>query len=229
MQVGNYSIPDGPNRLPGLLELLKKIYDVYSRNDIKDVLKNDGLAELLSYKSSNNGSYQRKIRAFREYGLLEGKGDLRVSTRGEAILYGTETEKNKALQSAFLSIPFWNKLFEKFGKELPSNDFWLHIREITGCSPKEAQDVEETVREAFFKDAGVFSEVMKSYPDYTRSSPTEKEGRTETPQSITVQFKDDGELALTLLYRLEAYDIASDLIQFLKEKKKSIDRPEEGS
>lgn len=230
MQVGNYSIPDSPNRLPDLLDPLRKIYDVYTRNDIKDVLKNDGLAKLLNYKSSNNGSFQRKIRGFREYGLLEGKGDLKVSARGESILYGTESERSRALQDAFMAIPLWNKLFKRFGKNLPMRDFWLHLKETTGCSPKDAQDLENTVRDAYTKDASVVSDInskkgeMGETYDYH-----EKEQTTPLQESLTVQFRDDGELALTLLYRLEAYEIAGELIQFLKEKKQDKKNTEKES
>lgn len=230
MQVGNYSIPDSPNRLPDLLDPLRKIYDVYSTNDIKDVLKNDGLATLLNYKSSNNGSYQRKIKGFREYGLLEGKGDLRVSIRGENILYGTEVEKNKALKDAFLSIPLWNKFFEKFGKNLPMNDFWLHLKETTGCSPKDAQDMENSVRDAYTKDANAIGDLGSHLEEKSSSMEHPRNDESKNSQnSVEAQSKDDGELALTALYRLEAFDIAADLIKFLKERKKSDQSSEGGS
>ena len=230
MQVGNYSIPDSPNRLPDLLDHLRKIYDVYSRNDIKDVLKNDGLAKLLNYKSSNNGSYQRKIKGFREYGLLEGKGDLRVSARGENILYGTEDERNKALKDAFLSIPLWNKFFEKFGKNLPMSDFWLHLKETTGCSPKDAQDLENSVRDAYTKDASAVGDFGLHREEKSSSSEHSRIDESKNNQKlVAVPSKDDGEVALTALYRLEAYDIATQLIQFLKEKKITEQNTEEGS
>lgn len=230
MLVGNYSIPDSPNRLPDLLDLLKKIYDIYTREDIKDVLKNDGLAKLLNYKSSNNGSYQRKIRAFRDYGLLEGKGDLRVSIRGENILYGPEEDKNKALQDAFLSVPLWNKLYDKFRKDLPASDFWLHLKEITGCSPKDAQDMENAVREAFTRDASVMVSAGM-HQEERRPSPIEKDIETMNVEQrpIVAHSSDEGEVALTALYRLGAYDIATQLIEFLKEKKNTKPKKEEES
>lgn len=217
MQIGNYSIPESPHRLPELIIQIKKIYEVYDRNEIKDALKNDTLAKLLGYKSSNNGSYQRKLRAFRDYGLLEGKGSVKVTLRTENILYGKEEDKNQALREAFLSIPLWNKLFEKYGKSLPQSDFWAHIKEITGCSPKEAQDKEAYIKEAFAKDASVISDL-----DILNSVNMESEQRFKTReeprQTSAVKEKGEEEIATELL-KAGAYELAKQYIDFLQKKR----------
>ena len=217
MQIGNYSIPESPQRLPELIIKIKKIYEVYDRNEIKDALKNDTLAKLLGYKSSNNGSYQRKLRAFRDYGLLEGKGSVKVTLRTENILYGKEEDKNQALREAFLSIPLWNKLFEKYGKSLPQNDFWAHIKEITGCSPKEAQDKEAYIKEAFARDASVISD-LDIQNIVNMESEQRFKTREEPRQNFAVKEKGEDEIATELL-KAGAYDLAKQYIDFLQKKR----------
>lgn len=223
MQIGNYSIPDNPHRLPEIINDLKKIYDVYDKNDIRGVLKNDGLAKLLSYKSANNGSYQRKIRALKDYGLIEGKTDVKVSIRGEEVLYGNEENKEQAIMSAFLSIPLWNKLFEKYGKNLPVNDFWLHIKEITGCSPKEAQEMEEFIKEAFAKDASVISDKGIFTREKKESNMFQaKDEGIEKPQNI--RYGNEDEQIMALLTRRRAYRVIEAYLEFLKEEIKKEPR-----
>ncbi|MEM0134687.1 MAG: hypothetical protein QXU18_05585 [Thermoplasmatales archaeon] len=220
MQIGNYTIPDSPNRLPTLIEKIRKVFDVYDKQEIKDYLRNNELATTLGYKSWNNGSYQRTVKALKEYGLIEGKGDLKVSNRAETILYGTEMEKQKSLLDAFKSIPLWLKLYEKFGKELPSDNFWIQLRNITGSSPKDAQDKTNYIREAYAKDTSVINEIQ-IHNERIMESKSKIERNTNLEQkSFTTEVSGEEDIATALL-KAGAFDLAKQYIDFLQEKRKN--------
>lgn len=220
MQIGNYTIPDSPNRLPALVERIRKVHDIYDKEEIKDYLRNDGFATVLGYKSSNNGSYQRSVKALKEYGLVEGKVDLRLSNRVEAILYGTEREKQESLLDAFKSIPLWFKLFEKFGVELPSDNFWVHLRNITGSSPKDAQDKANYVREAYAKDTSVINEIQILGERIMDREPKIGKPKNLEQKSFATEISGEEEIATALL-KAGAFDLAKQYIDFLQEKRKT--------
>jgi hypothetical protein len=159
MRIGNFIVPDNPNRLPRLLNHVKKIYDTYKGDTIPNARKNDGLAQLLGYKSSNNGSYLHELSALKAYGLLEGRSDVRVSDLAKKATYGTEDERGKALLTAFLNIPLWKALYDRYRLELPTQDFWAKLQHITGCEAPEAKSMEKLVTEAFYADANLIKSV----------------------------------------------------------------------
>jgi len=155
MRIGNFTIPNNPNRLPRLIELVKRIYDTYKGDVIPKWRTNDTLAQLLGYKSSNNGSYWATISALKAYGLIEGRSDIRVSELAKKATYGAEEEKKKALLTAFLNIPLWKALYDRYRLELPTQDFWAKLQHITACEAPEAKSKEKLISEAFYTDANL--------------------------------------------------------------------------
>jgi hypothetical protein len=217
MNIGNYSVPDKLNPLSKAIEKLKKIYDKYGKNIIPRTLSNDAIAQLLDYSGSNNSSFQRTIRTLRDYGFLEGKTDLKVTERGEKVLYGRSDDKNQAILEAFLSIPLWNKLYENFGKSIPSNDFWLDLQQITGCTPKEGQELEKTIREQYVKDTNIIN--VSKISDAKKMEPTlfqtarEREAKSEVPQ-----YNNTDEEIMALLTRKRAYSVIEAYLKFMQEE-----------
>jgi len=189
MNIGNFSVPSNPNRLPRLIEHVKKIYDTYSKKDdvIANAKNNDALAQLLDYKSSNNGAYWSELAAFRAYGLLEGRSDLRVSELAKQITYGNEQQKSEALLKAFLNIPLWKEVYNRYRLQLPTQDFWAKLQNITGCEAPVARSNERFITEAFKEDAKDIRSVQPSTSeemDLTR--PDQETGAT--PPTTTPQF-----------------------------------------
>ncbi|MHB8561554.1 MAG: hypothetical protein ACYDAP_10440 [Thermoplasmataceae archaeon] len=217
MQIGNYWIPDNPNRLPRIIGDVKIIYDKYARDEIAKAMTNDALAKLLGFKSSNNGSYQRRLRALREYGFLEGKINSKISQKGETAIYGKDSEKGNAILQAFLSIPLWSKLYESFKKNIPSNDFWLDVQRITGCSPKEAQEKEQFIKEVYANDASVISDDGILRRDQMETNVGQ--GRREEIRSVPTSFKDEEEV-MALLTRMKAFKVIQAFLTFMEENEK---------
>ncbi len=161
MKLGEYTVPDNPNRLPLLIEVTKKIYDTYKSDSIPNATKNDALAQLLGFKSSNNGAYWQRITALKAYGLLEGRGDLRVSQLGKDITYGTGETKGQASLRAFQNIGLWKELYNAHRLKLPTQDFWAKLAKIANCEPPVAKSGEQFVSEAFAEDAKVITSVKE--------------------------------------------------------------------
>jgi hypothetical protein len=148
MRVGNYTIPD-LRLFPNLVEATKKLYDTYSNQEVSDMKT---LAILLGHKSEKSGAFLAKMTFLRAYGLIEGRGAVRVSEIGKNITFGTDEEKTDATKKAILSIPLWSDLYAKFGATLPPENFWAHLRELAAIEAPEAQRVSEEVRKAYLED-----------------------------------------------------------------------------
>jgi len=159
MRIGNFIVPDNPNRLPRLVLVAKKIYDTYKGDVIPNYRKNDALAQLLGYTSANNGAYLGIISALKAYGLIEGRGNIKVSEVAKKVTYGNEDEKRIALLTAFLKIPLWKTLYDRYRLELPTQDFWAKLQHITGCEAPEAKSMEKFITEAFNADANLIKSV----------------------------------------------------------------------
>ena len=80
------------------------------------------LAAWLDYKSTSSGTYLMRYYAAKHFGLIEAtRGLISVTDRGKAILAPVMPEDaTKARVDAFLSIPLFEAIFQKFdGQTLP--------------------------------------------------------------------------------------------------------------
>jgi len=151
LNIGTCYIPD--IRLnPSLIQSVEIIYNKFESRDVDY----ETLAPLLGHASSMSGAFTSKMAVMRAYNLIEGRGKVRVTETGRKIaLPNTSSERNEGLIEAVTSIPLWKELWErytKFGKDLPTSDFWLELRQICGISPEEAQRRAEYVQKAYLDD-----------------------------------------------------------------------------
>lgn len=188
MEIGNFSVPNNPNRLPRLIEHTKKIYDTYHADAIVNPKKNDALAQLLGYKSSNNGAYWSELAALKVYGLLEGRSDLRITELGKQVTYGTGDQKPQAILRAFMNIPLWKQLYERYRLQLPSQEFWAKLQHITGCEAPVAKSNEQFITEAFKEDTSLIKSVKEYTPEGMDLTPLDKEPSGNEPQNQAIQF-----------------------------------------
>lgn len=148
MKVGNYTIPN-LRLFPTLVEATLLIYNTYPNDEITNM---EILAKLLGHKSEKSGTFLGKMTCLRAYGLIEGRGSVRVSEIGKKITFGSDEEKGEAIKKAVLSIPLWSELYSKFGVNLPTDTFWVQLAKITNLEAPEAQRVSEQVRKAYLDD-----------------------------------------------------------------------------
>ena len=148
MKIGNYEIPD--IRLSEAIQDVKKIFDKVKNT--QDLTHYTDIAVMLDYKSKIGGAFYRRLNSLTLFGLLEGRAKYRVTELGENISYPIdEANKNELTSKAFLSVPLWNKIYSKHGKQL-SDNVWFDIKNITGISAPEAQAVEKDVRKWYLED-----------------------------------------------------------------------------
>ena len=148
MKIGNYEIPD--IRLSEAIQDVKKIFDKVKNT--QDLTHYTDIAVMLDYKSKIGGAFYRRLNSLTLFGLLEGRAKYRVTELGENISYPIdEANKNELTSKAFLSVPLWNKIYSKHGKQL-SDTVWFDIKNITGISAPEAQAVEKDVRKWYLED-----------------------------------------------------------------------------
>jgi hypothetical protein len=147
MEVNKYHVPDF--RLdPDLIDATKLLYDKYRNEEANDNLT---ISNLLGHKSPS-GSYFRKLAALRDFGLLEKRG-VKVTNLGIRITYPTsDDEKNSALNEAILNIPLWKEFFKQYGVNLPKEKFWVDLQRIAGIAAPDAQNLENSVRNAYLND-----------------------------------------------------------------------------
>jgi len=218
MKLGNFSVPDNPNRLPRLIRHTQLIYDTYKADTIKKATKNDALAQLLRYKSSNNGSYWAELSALRVYGLLEGRGDLKVSELGKQATYGVAEQKSTALFKVFLNIPLWKALHDRYRLELPSQDFWAKLQHITGSEAPDARSNEKYITDAFYADANLIKSVKTSTNNGER-----KLTKTVTIPQAPSEFIEitAGDFYQRLPLSTEAIEVAEAMLKVLKKQLQS--------
>jgi hypothetical protein len=149
MKVGTYTIPD-IKLFPSLVEATKLIYDKYPTEEISDMKI---LANLLGHKTDRSGTYLNKMTCLRAYGLIEGRGTVKVSEIGKKITYSAdETERMQAIEKALLNIPLWKEFFTRWGVNLPNGNFWVDLAKIANLEAPQAQALAETVRKAYLDD-----------------------------------------------------------------------------
>lgn len=151
LDVGTFTIPD--TRLQSLIPDLKTMYNKLEQNDVDYTT----LASVWGHKNARSGTFTAKKAMMITYGLIEGRGKVHITGTGRKIAQTPVNAKelNEGLIEAVTNIPLWKELYEKYtkvGKELPSSDFWLDLRQICRVSPEEAKNKAEIVRKAYLED-----------------------------------------------------------------------------
>ncbi|MGB8216393.1 MAG: hypothetical protein WCE94_03735 [Candidatus Methanoperedens sp.] len=147
MKIGNFRIPT--NRLyPNLILDVKKIYEKFSGEEIEVQY----VAQLLGHTSHRSGTFLQKAADSRFYGLIEGKGKIKVSELGKKITYGHEAERMEALEKAIRNIPLWGIFLDKFGTSIKEDNFWIDLAKITGVERVDAQLNAKWILNAYMED-----------------------------------------------------------------------------
>jgi len=149
-----------------------------------------------------------KVADMRLYGLLEPRG-IKATPLAMKLTFGTEQEKQEAIEKAILNVPLWKELYDRFGTELPETNFWVQLQKITGVDHLEAQKYAETVRKAYLEDISHLRRVeqrggtMPSSEIYTQPS----------IQTINIQA---GAFRQTIPFTREGIELAKGFLDLLK-------------
>ncbi len=124
-KLGTYSYPD--IRFGDAVEIAGRVLSKFSGSvTVKGLAWELGMAE-------NSGTLFAKIAALRDFGLVEGRGELRVSDLAQRILHpASPEERREASIQAFQRVELLRVLYERFEGEAPDNDSLLVcLEEIT--------------------------------------------------------------------------------------------------
>lgn len=210
MKVGKYDIPT-LHLQPNLVQDTKTLYETFKSDEAPDSLT---VAKLLGHKTDKSGGYLTKLADLRSYGLITSRG-IKVTDLGKKLTYGTsDAEKNEAFKEALLNIPLWKELYSRFGKTLPTSNFWAKLTEITGLEAPDAQKVEENVRNAYLADFQYVKEEKKPEPEGSKlSDQTQIDTSTAKPSTLEeLKFGDNVRIWLPKENIKEAWTKAKKMI-----------------
>lgn len=224
MKVGKYDIPT--YRLhPKLFQATKVLYENFKSEEASNMLT---VAKLLGHKTEKSGTFLTKLADLRSYGLITKRG-VKVTDLGKKLTYDpSDDERNKALKEALLSIPLWKELYSRFGKNLPTSNFWVELTKITSLEAPDAQKVEETVRNAYLSD---FKYVKEEKEPEKGVSGMGAEGKFDTSTAI-IDIK-AGAYNQSVPYTAEGIELAKGFLDLLgkqlktKEETSKEETPEE--
>lgn len=169
-KLGTYSYPD--IRFGDAVEIAGRILTKFrGAVTVKGLSWELGMAE-------NSGTLFAKTAALRDFGLVEGRGELRVSDLGRKILHpATPEEGHHSRIQAFQRVDLLRTLYERFDGEAPDDSSLLiGLEEITKA-PREEIVRRFTLIQKHLADA---TRVMKHAPTPVAAEPS---GGTQQPFS----------------------------------------------
>lgn len=217
MQIGNKSIPN--TRLPDCIELTKTVYGKFGSKEIDD----ETVSRLFGHSTSRSGAYKQKIADLRSFGLMEPRGNVRVTERGRKVSYpNNQKEEQEGLIEAISEIELWKLIYDKYTKKgltLPS-DFWTDIRVWTGLPPEQAKTEAENVKKLYLEEI----KYIKPEKEAEKMSGKETGGKIDTSKAISTNLEEQADLVSGLI-KSGAYDIAKQFIDFIKAKESKKEEP----
>lgn len=206
--------------LSSLLEPTKAMFNKFETTEV-DLMT---LAPFLGHKSARSGAFLRKLTDMRAYNLIDGRGKVKVTEIGRKIALPSRDkldEANEGMIEAITSIPLWRELYQKFtknGKELPTDEFWLELRQICGVTPEDAKNKADSVKKAYLEDIRLIKVIKQE--EKTDSERTQTSGQVAggtIPQDVLGRFtiKDVGYVDVR---DSDTYELAKSYLKVLAKK-----------
>lgn len=148
MQLGSFEVPEKRLIIHAIPDL-KLIYDSVKTGEIKSA----DISSLFGYKHPTATPFYHRLNSLSSFGLLEGRGKFRITTIGKDLLFPESDEHDKKSKNkAILHVPLWKSLYAKYKKDLPAENFWVQLKNITGVQPDEAKKVESEIKKWYGED-----------------------------------------------------------------------------
>lgn len=207
MRIGRFSVPR--TRLyPTLIDAVKTLHDKYGTQATTDL---DSVAKTLGHASTRSGTFLLKLADLRAYGLIEGRGEVKVSDIGRKISEpSTREEEAQALESAVNNIPLWREVYQRFGTELPS-EFTDELASIVGCSKEEAAEKAEMIIKSYLADTKPLRTLRRPI---TKNEPS---AIKEAPIQRVIEIK-LGEIHISLPANKRDIETARSLLDILEKR-----------
>jgi hypothetical protein len=186
--INNFDYPDVEvDEAIGIIKIFKEKLGGQTNNF-------DSLAALLDHKSAKSGAFRAKLADLAKYGLVTGRGEVKLTQLAETIIYPKNNDElNDALKQMVFKVDLWKKLNQKLGGKNPDNNFWIILQEVTGADRGIAQNEADKIRKLYI-DAMTKIKLESNMPI---SSQPEFQTSTMPSSSQTLELK-AGELFLRL-------------------------------
>ncbi|MCL0044058.1 hypothetical protein M1N24_00810 [Dehalococcoidia bacterium] len=159
-KLGTYSYPD--IRFSDAVEIAGRILSKF-----KGVVGVKGLAWELGM-AENSGTLFAKIATLRDFGLVEGRGELRVSDLCKKILHPADPQEGRQSRiQSFQRVDLLRTLYERFEGEAPDDSSLLVCLEEITKAPREEIVRRFSLIQRHLADA---ARVMKYMPSMTEAS-----------------------------------------------------------
>ncbi len=213
-KLGTYSYPD--IRFGDAVEIAGRVLAKFKGSvTVKGLAWELGMAE-------NSGTLFAKIAALRDFGLVEGRGELRVSDLARKILHpANPEERREASIQAFQRVELLRTMYERFDGEAPDDTGLLMALEETTKAPREEIVRRFTLIQKHLNDA---ARVMRKTPAQIEASVAANGALATGVASDGVQIGAGetglslvaGEARLTAPLTLEYIDLAINLLRTMR-------------
>lgn len=158
MQLGSFEVPE-IRLIPNAIADIKIIYDHVQ----SEPARSKDLAAYLGYAHATATRFYLRLNAMTVYGLLEGRGSYKVSELGKQLAYPeSDEQETEARTKAVLNVALWREIHSRYKKSPPRENFWVHIKNITGIEPKKAQDIQSLIFKWYTEDIAHVSDRLST-------------------------------------------------------------------
>ena len=218
-KLSTYSYPD--IRFSDAVEITRRILDKFRGTvSVKGLAWELGMAE-------NSGTLFAKVAALRDFGLVEGRGELRVSALAQRILHPASPEEGRDARAlAFQRVDLLQTLYERFEGEAPDDSSLLVALEEITRAPRDEIVRRFTLIQKHLADAA--RALGHTSPVATQaSSPAEQQNVSVASAEATSQMREPpeapsglylvaGKARLSVPLTRQYIDVAINLLQTLK-------------
>ena len=150
-KIGPYSYPD--YTLDSAVQIVAQI-----AQEFRGRISTSSLAKMLKM-AEKSGTLFMKTAALRDYGLIEGRGELKVTSLAQRITHSlSQQERDSARTEAFLRVDLFKHLFDRMGDPVPDKErFVIFLEEITGADRLEVSRKAGTIRRIYLNGARYLS------------------------------------------------------------------------
>ena len=220
-KLGTYSYPD--IRFGDAVEIAARVLAKFKGGvGVKGLAWELGMAE-------NSGTLFAKVAALRDFGLVSGRGELRVTDLCRKILHPANPDEGRwARVQSFQRIDLLRALYDKFNGEAPDDSTLLIALEEITKAPREEIIRRFTLIQKHLIDA---ARIMKSASDASQTvtqahgalpapaaspSPATDMGLAEATEGASGLYLAAGSARLTSPLTAEYLDVAINLLKALK-------------
>jgi len=203
-KLGQFDYPD--YKFSRALEVVGKICDPSYRGELLQM-------------SVKGGGFHMLLASIRDFGLIEGSDQLRVTEIGKKAISGTLEEAERAKAEAFLNVGLFKELYQRSGTTVPEDEkLFVLLREITKEDPLKVKGQLKDVASTYSDGIRYLGVLNKPETDGTMFSTSGIPVVTPTEPARFIEIK-AGPYFQRLPHTRKGIEIAVNFLKSLDEEK----------